>query len=67
MNSMEEKILPCKCGSDARVRYRLPYYWVECKKKCGMKTGFHLDVFNQCNPKAKQEAIEEWNRLVRES
>ena len=57
-----EKVLNCKCGAKARKRYRDPYLWIECDKKCGMKTGFHkcsvVDDFEviKC-------AIEEWNRM----
>ena len=40
---MEKKLLPCKCGADARIRYRMPFTWVECKKKCGMRTGYYVD------------------------
>lgn len=57
-------IAPCKCGATARVRYRIPVTWVECKRKCGMKTGFFTDVNEQNDPEAEKRAILEWNRMV---
>ena len=54
----------CVCGSIARVRYRIPVIWVECKKKCGMKTGYYPDVDIQADPEAIKKAVEEWNRMV---
>ena len=54
----------CTCGADARVRYRIPFFWVECKKKCGMKTGFHCDGYEQCDPEAREAAVKDWNRMV---
>jgi len=54
----------CKCGAKARIRYRIPYFWVECDKKCGMKTGFHADGDEQYDPRAKAKAVVEWNRMV---
>ena len=61
---MEEKILPCKCGKQAKVRYRMPYTWVECKKKCGMRTGVYCDCYEQHDPDSRREAIAEWNKRV---
>lgn len=58
------KPVNCKCGSPARVRYKIPVTWVECKKKCGMKTGFYVDGYEQRDPEAENKAIMEWNRMV---
>jgi len=55
--------LKCKCGAEARVRYRMPFTWVECKKKCGMKTGYYCDAYEQ----SKRQAIDDWNRLVKKN
>jgi hypothetical protein len=43
----------------------MPFTWVECKKKCGMRTGVYCDGYEQCDPEARKEAIEAWNRLVK--
>jgi hypothetical protein len=58
------KPVDCICGSSARVRYRIPVTWVECKKKCGMKTGYYIDCNEQCDPEAREAAVAEWNRMV---
>ena len=58
------KPLPCKCGADARIRYRMPCTWVECKKKCGMRTGWYFDWYEQRDPDAEEEAVKAWNRMV---
>ena len=63
---METKPLRCKCGAEARIRYRLPVFWVECRKKCGMKTGFFPDYTEQFDPVAREEAVKAWNRMVSE-
>ena len=56
----------CRCGTEARVRYRIPVFWVECRKKCGMKTGYHCDGAEPYDPEAKNAAVKEWNRMVSE-
>lgn len=63
---MKNKLLPCKCGADARVRYRMPFTWVECKKKCGIRTGVFCDGYEQCDPESRRKAIETWNKIVKE-
>ena len=55
----------CTCGADARIRYRIPVTWVECKKKCGMKTGFFPDCSEQYDPDSQRQAVEAWNRMVK--
>jgi len=64
---MEEKIKPCPlCGKQGKVRYRLPYTWVECKsKKCCAKTGVYADWDEQCDPHARKQAIDAWNNLTK--
>ena len=59
-----DNLKPCKCGSAARIRYRMPYTWVECKKKCGMRTGSFVDGYDQRDLKAERKAVQEWNRMV---
>ena len=56
----KNKPLPCKCGAKARIRHRDPYVWVECDKKCGMKTGSYLVFVRGI---AEQDAIKKWNEL----
>ena len=42
----------------------MPYTWVECKKKCGMRTGSFVDGYDQRDLKAERKAVQEWNRMV---
>lgn len=59
-----QRPLKCRCGADARIRYKIPVFWVECRKKCGMRTGYHADGYDQFDPLAKEEAVKDWNRMV---
>lgn len=59
------KTEPCKCGAEARIRYKDPFVWVECKKKCGMKTGVYHCFLSKQDILTTEAAIEAWNRLVR--
>jgi hypothetical protein len=61
---MKEEPMKCRCGADARIRHRDPYVWVECKKKCGMKSGYIFLWIPDLDHKAEQFAIEQWNRVV---
>ena len=61
-----EKTIPCKCGAEARIRYKAPYTWVECKKKCGMRTGVFMDWYEFCDPTQRKRAVAEWNRMVQD-
>ena len=54
----------CRCGYPARIRYRIPVTWVECKNKCGMRTGYFPDINEQADPDARNKAVEAWNRMV---
>ena len=63
----ENKVLPCKCGAGARIRYRMPFTWVECKKKCGMYTHQYCDGYEQFDPESRKMAIDEWNRMVKQN
>lgn len=63
----ESKPLPCKCGAIARIRYRMPVTWVECKRKCGMRTGYFCDGYEQFDPEAREEAVKAWNRMVQKN
>ena len=60
-----EKLLPCKCGKSARIRYNTPTVWVECSKKCGMMTHYYFDYTEQCDRESRKLAIDEWNRMVK--
>ena len=53
----------CTCGADARIRHRDPYVWVECKKKCGMTSGFFLEFQND-DTESERDAVKSWNALV---
>ena len=59
----KSKPVKCKCGADARIRHKDPYVWIECKKKCGMRTGSHLVFVKEF---AEREAITQWNRMVQQ-
>lgn len=67
---MDYELMPivskCVCGANARVRYKIPVFWVECGRKCGMKTGYHTDKVYPQDLDSKAEAILEWNRMVTE-
>lgn len=64
---MKSKILPCKCGADARKRYKDPYVWIECRKKCGMHTGFYSRNDKFCTKEAEDDAVKAWNRMVKDA
>ena len=53
----------CKCGADARIRHKDPYVWVECKKKCGMESGYFLKFLSD-DVESERDAIKSWNRVV---
>ena len=60
---MEKKtMLPCKCGADARIRHREPYVWVECKKKCGMYSGYFVKCLSD-DVKAERDAMKKPGNL----
>ena len=61
-----QRPLPCKCGADARVRDKDPYVWVECKKKCGMSSGYIFKWIPDVYHEAERFAIEQWNKKVME-
>lgn len=54
----------CSCGAIARIRYRMPVTWVECKRKCGMHTGYYIDGNEYGDPEALKKAVEEWDSIV---
>lgn len=58
------KPLHCSCGAVARVRYRMPLTWVECKRKCGIHTGYYRDTDDPNDFEPVRKAVIEWNRMV---
>lgn len=64
---MNDTILPCKCGSDGRLRHKGEFSWVECKRRnCGMHSGFVRNVDNKGDQaEADKFTIQLWNRMVR--
>lgn len=64
MNKVMSLPMNCVCGSYARIRYKIPVVWVECRKKCGMKTGYYVDKTVPHDPDSEEEAIQAWNRMV---
>jgi len=65
-NAQDIQPLPCVCGGQPRVMYRQPYHWVECKRKCGMHTGYYPDGFEQNDRLSRLDAIKKWNQLIAE-
>jgi len=61
------KLNKCKCGSDARVRYKKPYTWVECKNKCGVRTGVYCDIIGEEDAFSRKRAEQAWNEMVKKS
>ena len=61
---MPKEIKRCKCGAEARIRSTEVYTWVECKKKCGMKTGVYLKMLKDRDLVAEGRAVDAWNRMV---
>ena len=49
-----------KCGKIPKVRYILPVTWVECK--CGRRSKYVSDIYEQNDPESRASAIEDWNR-----
>ena len=64
MNNLMSLPMNCVCGAYARVRYKIPVTWVECQKKCGMRTGYFIDKNIPHDPDSEDEAIKAWNRMV---
>ena len=58
-------IRKCKCGAAHRIRYKEPYIWIECKKKCGMQTGF-IRCAGLEDADTVKKCIDEWNKKVKE-
>ena len=61
------KLEKCKCGAKARVRYKNPFTWVECEKKCGVRTGVYCDVIGDEDFISRRRAESDWNRLVKKN
>ena len=57
------KAAKCRCGAESRIRIREPYLWVECKKKCGMKTGVFRIGLHQSE--VEEQATVAWNKVVK--
>jgi len=54
----------CKCGASARIRYKIPVVWVECRRKCGMHTAYYPDEKMVHDPESEEKAIMEWNKMI---
>lgn len=52
----------CSCGAEPRLRSSGGYIWIECKKKCGKKTGVYPEVFDGWV--ARANAARDWEKLV---
>ena len=59
----KEEIRHCPaCGGTAKVRYKMPYTWVECKR-CGLMGAQISDWYEQRDPESRKAAIEDWNTM----
>ena len=54
--------LKCKCGAKARIRNKGGKWWVECREKCGLHTGYYSSVYDDLI--AEERAVSDWNRMV---
>ena len=55
---------PCPaCGGKAKLRYIMPYNFVQCKK-CKLVGPITTDYYEQRD--GQDKAIEEWNRMDEE-
>ena len=56
------ELLKCRCGAKARVRNKDNRWWVECRDKCGCRTGYYTSVYD--DEIARERAVSDWNRMV---
>lgn len=56
------ELMKCRCGAKARVRVKNGQWWVECRDKCGFRTGYYTSVYDDWV--AQDRAIADWNRMV---
>lgn len=61
--SKREELLPCVCGRMPKLRYTMPYNWVQCK--CGRHSNPFIDGYEQVDPESVAAAINDWNERVR--
>lgn len=60
---MTDELYCCRnCGAPAKIRYRRPTWFVECKKKCGNRTRYYSDWDQEQDPFSKKLAITEWQK-----
>ena len=62
MNMFERiEINPCiQCGRKPKVRYDMPYTWIQCQ--CGRKSQSFIDGYEQNDPESRASAVRDWNR-----
>ena len=60
----KEELRHCpRCGGAAKIRYRIPFTWVECKK-CHLQSETIPDYgCEQRDPESRAIAIEDWNTM----
>lgn len=57
--------MPCpRCGKMPRIRYRMPWNWVECRK-CELTSRPVGDWYEMREEDSVIEAIEDWNERVK--
>lgn len=59
------ELLVCsECGHTAKIRYRTPANWVECRNKmCRKTTHKYVDYYGARDPEAVDYAVMEWNYI----
>ena len=59
----KEELRHCpKCGGTAKIRYQMPFTWVECKK-CHLRSLIPDYGYEQRDPESRAMAIEDWNTM----
>lgn len=69
MRKYERDVADCPCGGNAIYHYAIPVHWVICERSnCPyqMRTKDYVDGEGVYDPIARDKALLEWNRMVRE-
>lgn len=68
-NENRYPLKPCKCGAFPAYYYKIPLHWVECgRANCPyhMRTKEYRDIEGVYDPAARDNAFNEWNRMVKD-
>lgn len=60
----KEELRHCpRCGGTAKIRYQMPFTWVECKK-CKLSSERIPDYgYDQRDSESRAMAIDDWNTM----